>query len=59
MLTITDKDIQDLRIPPATCVEWIKTSFSLKRRSVLPPKISIHLHESDFMTHISHTGYTA
>ena len=48
MITITDKDIQDLRIPPATCVEWIKTSFSLKRRSVLPPKISIHLHESDF-----------
>ena len=42
MLTITDNDILDLRIPPATCVEWIKTSFSLKRRSVLPPKISIH-----------------
>lgn len=48
MLTITDNEIRSLGISPETCMEWIRTSFSLKNRSILPPKISIHLHESDF-----------
>ena len=48
MLTIKDSDIRRLGISPETCYKWINTSFSLKKRSVLPPKISIHLHESDF-----------
>lgn len=48
MRIISDNDIRALGIEPETCYEWIKTSFSLKPRCVLPAKISIHLHESDF-----------
>lgn len=48
MIRITDSDIRKLRITPEMCYGWVKESFRVKYDSTLPPKTSIHLHESDF-----------
>ena len=48
MKIVTTSDIKDLNISPATCVEWVKESFSVKSRSQLPPKISLHPQGDDF-----------
>lgn len=45
---ITGDRIADLHISPATCVDWVKESFSLKSSAQLPPKISLHPQGNDF-----------
>lgn len=48
MKIISAKDIRGLNIPPATCLEWVKESFSIKNEARLPAKISIHPQGNDF-----------
>lgn len=48
MKIISQKQIRDLNISPAMCVEWIKESFSLKEKAQLPTKISLHPQGNDF-----------
>ncbi len=50
MLIVDFEKIKGLGISPATCVEWIKESFSIKKDSQLPPKCSIHPEGIDFYT---------
>ncbi len=50
MLIVDFDKIKSLNISPATCVEWIKESFSIKKDSQLPPKCSIHPEGLDFYT---------
>ena len=50
MKIILGKDIRSLNISPRICVEWIRESFSLKKYSQLPAKISVHPQETDFFT---------
>lgn len=48
MKIISQKQIKTLNISPATCVKWIKESFSLKEIAQLPAKISLHPQGNDF-----------
>ncbi len=48
MKTFSFNLINSLNISPATCMEWIKDSFSKKGQALLPPKISIHPQGDDF-----------
>lgn len=48
MKIISQKQIRDLNISPAMCVDWIKESFSLKDKAQLPAKISLHPQGNDF-----------
>lgn len=48
MKYISSNDIEDLKIDPITCVEWVKKGFLMKNRSILPPKASIHPKGIDF-----------
>ena len=48
MKIISQKQIRDLKISPAQCVEWVKESFSLKEKAQLPAKISLHPQGNDF-----------
>lgn len=48
MKIISQKQIRDLNISPAECVEWVKESFSLKEKAQLPAKISLHPQGNDF-----------
>lgn len=48
MKIISQKQIRDLNISPAQCVEWVKESFSLKKTAQLPAKISLHPQGNDF-----------
>ena len=48
MKIISQKQIRELNISPAECVEWIKESFSLKKKAQLPAKISLHPQGNDF-----------
>lgn len=48
MKIISQQQIRSLNISPTQCVEWVKESFSLKEKSQLPAKISIHPQENDF-----------
>lgn len=50
MKIISQQQIKSLNISPATCVEWVKESFSIKSKSQLPAKISVHPHGYDFFT---------
>lgn len=50
MKIINKSQIRALQISPATCVEWVKESFALKKLSQLPPKISVHPSGVDFYT---------
>ncbi|MCM1141823.1 MAG: ornithine cyclodeaminase [Muribaculum sp.] len=36
-------------IAPATCVEWVREAFLMKKNCALPPKISIHPQGTDFI----------
>lgn len=47
---MSQAQIKALNISPATCVEWVKESFSLKKDSQLPAKISVHPQGYDFYT---------
>lgn len=50
MKIITLQQIKDLNVSPATCVDWVKESFSIKSESQLPAKISVHPQGYDFYT---------
>lgn len=50
MKIISNKIIRSLGISPATCVDWVRESFSLKADSQLPAKISVHPAQYDFFT---------
>ena len=50
MKIISQEQIKALRISPATCVEWVKESFSVKKDAQLPAKISVHPQGYDFYT---------
>ena len=50
MKIISNDDIKKIGISPSQCVEWVKESFLLKEKSILPPKISVHPKELDFFT---------
>lgn len=48
MKIITEEDILKLNISPSQSIDWVKEAFSLKSRSQLPPKISLHPQGNDF-----------
>lgn len=48
MKIIDFKMIQDLKINPLQCVEWVRDAFCVKYESILPPKISIKLENDVF-----------
>jgi len=48
MKIISQSQIRHLGISPATCVEWVRESFLMKKDAQLPPKISLHPQGSDF-----------
>ena len=50
MKLISNNQIRALNISPATCVEWIKESFALKKWAELPAKISVHPEDGEFFT---------
>ncbi|MBO4341207.1 MAG: ornithine cyclodeaminase [Bacteroidales bacterium] len=50
MKIIPQSSIKSLGIQPATCLEWVKESFSIKKDSQLPAKISVHPQGYDFYT---------
>ncbi len=50
MKIISQQQIKSLNISPCTCMEWIKESFSIKKDSQLPAKISVHPQGYDFYT---------
>ena len=50
MKSISENQIKDLGITPATCVDWAKESFSIKNKAQLPAKISVHPQGNDFFT---------
>lgn len=49
MRIITSKEIEDLNLPPAESVEWVREAFLMKDRCQLPPKISLHPQGNDFI----------
>jgi ornithine cyclodeaminase len=48
MYIISQEDIKGLGIAPAQCVAWIRESFALKERAMLPAKLSLHPQGNDF-----------
>lgn len=50
MKIISKSRIASLGISPATCVDWVKESFSIKKDSQVPAKISVHPRGFDFYT---------
>ena len=50
MKIISHQDICALGIAPATCLEWVRESFSLKKDAQMPAKISVHPQGYDFYT---------
>ena len=50
MKVISNNDIKKLGISASMCTEWVKESFALKEKSILPPKVSIHPRGIDFFT---------
>ena len=50
MKIISEQIIKNLNISPKECVDWIKESFSIKKVSQLPAKISVHPQGDDFFT---------
>lgn len=50
MQNITADQVENLKIDPDKCVEWVTQSFSLKNESQLPAKMSVHPVGNDFFT---------
>ncbi|MBO4499399.1 MAG: ornithine cyclodeaminase [Bacteroidaceae bacterium] len=50
MKIISQQQIKSLEISPSTCLKWVKESFSIKKDSQLPAKISVHPKGYDFYT---------
>lgn len=48
MKIISQQQIRSLDISPSQCVEWVRESFSMKHKSQLPAKISLHPQGNDF-----------
>ena len=49
MKLVTFEDIESLRIPPATCMEWVSDSIKRKGEMVLPAKIGLSPKAGTFM----------
>lgn len=49
MRSVTNREIINLNISPAECVEWVREAFLMKSRCQLPPKISLHPQGDDFI----------
>lgn len=49
MKTVSNDEIKSLAITPARCVDWVRESFLMKPEAQLPPKISLHIGEADFV----------
>ena len=49
MEIITDPVIRSLDITPLQCIDWVTESFSIKEKSQLPVKLSVHPSASDFI----------
>ena len=49
MKIITHDQIVSMHISPEKCIEWVRESFALKRKALLPPKISLHPQKDDFI----------
>lgn len=47
---ISHKRIKSLGLDPKDCIKWVKESFSIKERSQLPAKISVHPKGTNFIT---------
>jgi ornithine cyclodeaminase len=50
MKIISEQLIRSLDISPKMCLDWIHESFSIKSKSQLPAKISVHPADMDFFT---------
>lgn len=50
MKLISQQQIRALKISPATCCDWVKESFSIKKMAELPAKISVHPEDGEFFT---------
>lgn len=50
MKIISQQQIRAQNITPATCVDWIKKSFAIKKMAELPSKISVHPKDGEFFT---------
>ncbi len=50
MKIISQSQIKSLNISSVTCLDWVKESFSVKKNSQLPAKISVHPKGYDFFT---------
>lgn len=50
MKIISKSQIKQLNISPATCVDWVRESFSIKKDAQLPAKVSVHPNGVDFYT---------
>jgi ornithine cyclodeaminase len=50
MKILSQQQIKSLGISPSTCIQWVKESFSIKKDSQLPAKISVHPEGNDFYT---------
>lgn len=48
MQIISQQQIRALNISPATCVDWIKESFAIKKVADLPAKISVHPEDGEY-----------
>lgn len=48
MKIISQQQIRALNISLATCVDWIKESFAIKKAADLPAKISVHPEEGKY-----------
>lgn len=49
MKIISSVDINNLGLDPVQSVEWVREAFLLKERCQLPPKISLHPRDNDFI----------
>ena len=50
MKIISKQQIEELKISPDTCINWVKEAFRIKAKSKLPAKIPIHPQGNDFIT---------
>lgn len=48
MKIIAEPQITSLKISPSLCVEWVRESFLMKKKALLPAKISLHPQGNDF-----------
>ncbi len=49
MKIVSNSEIKNLAITPEQCVGWVREAFLMKPQSQLPPKISLHIGETDFV----------